>query len=82
MQTSETKQKMLEMWFQRVYNHINLVESRVRNMDLKNPSLNKYDLMIDEIERQFENLKIVRKALNSDVLIQGFDHDLVKENKS
>lgn len=68
------KKKMLDMWFKRVHSHINLLESRVRNMDLNNPQDIDYNYLLTELETQFENIKIVRKVIKNDAFIRGFNH--------
>lgn len=79
MQDITVKQKMLEMWFKRVYDHINLLEWKIRGMNVTDASKNNYQALIDELETQFENIKIVRKVLKNDAYLQGYNHrDLEK----
>lgn len=68
------KKKMLDMWFKRVHEHINLLESKVRHMDLNNPSNIDYNYLLHELETQFENIKIVRKVIKNDAFIRGINH--------
>jgi len=73
METVEMKKQLLEKWFKRVHEQINLLEYRVRHLDLKDPANNHYDLIINEVETQFENIKVIRKVLKNDAFIRGFD---------
>lgn len=74
METLDNKKRMIEMWFKRVREHINLLESRARNMDTSNPETIDYDDMVEELERQFENIRLLRKVLKNDAYIRGFNH--------
>lgn len=69
----EIKKKLLEKWFKRVHEQINLLEYRVRYLDLNNLKNNKYDDIINELETQFANIKVIRKVLKNDAFIRGFD---------
>lgn len=77
METIETKKKLLDMWFKRVHEHINLLEYRVRHMNVSQPNQIDYDGLIAELERQFENIKVIRKVLKNDAFIKGFNHKIL-----
>lgn len=74
------KKTMLSMWFKRVHDHINLIESRVRNIDVNNPHLVDYQYLIDDLETQFENIKIVRKVIKNDAFLRGINHKDIKKS--
>lgn len=74
------KKIMLSMWFKRVHDHINLIESRVRNIDVNNPQDVDYQYLIDDLETQFENIKIVRKVIKNDAFLRGINHKDIKKS--
>lgn len=74
------KKTMLSMWFKRVHDHINLIESRVRNIDVNNPQDVDYQYLIDDLETQFENIKIVRKVIKNDAFLRGINHKDIKKS--
>lgn len=73
-----TKKKLLDMWFKKIHSQINLLESRVRHFDLQQTEKNDYNGLIDTLDTQFENIKIIRKILKNDAFLRGFNHELIK----
>jgi hypothetical protein len=73
----EHKQILIKMWFDRIYDYINILESEIRYMDVKTYD---YKTTIKNLETQFENIRIIKKVLNNDAYIQGFNHKLLNKN--
>ena len=73
MESLEMKRKLIEQWFKRVREQINLLEYRVRHLDVKTPEKNDYDKIVKELDLQFDNIKILRKVLKNDAFIRGFN---------
>jgi hypothetical protein len=74
MQSDDTKRKLLDMWFTKVYGHVAEIEDTVKNID---ENFKDYDALADQIELQFNNLRIIRKVLMNEALLQGYNHNLL-----
>jgi hypothetical protein len=75
------KKALLEKWFRRTREQINLLESRTRNLSVTSPENNDYDYLIDTLDSSFENIKVIRKVLTNDAFIKGFDFKDLKSDK-
>ena len=75
----EIKKELLKMWFERVYERINLLESKINHLNTKQPEKNDYDYLIDELDTHFNNLMIIKKVLNNDVQLYGYNYKKLKK---
>lgn len=71
---SDSKRKLLDMWFTKIYGHVANMEEQVRNID---ENFNDYDKLAEEIELHFNNLRIIKKVLMNEALLQGYNHNLI-----
>ena len=74
MQSEDTKRKLLDMWFTKIYGHVTQIETSVNDID---ENFTDYTALADNIELQFNNLRIIRKVLMNEALLQGYNHNLL-----